>query len=193
MAIEIVPTKIPEVRVIRVPEFRDERGRFAEAFSRRTFRELGIAEEFVQDNQSFSAQKGTVRGLHFQIPPFAQAKLIRVLRGSVLDVAVDIRRGSPTFGQHVSQVLSESNREQFFVPSGFAHGFCTLEDETIVLYKVSDYYSPSNERGIRWNDPALNIDWGVLPSVVLLSVRDREYPGLAELPPFFEYSTSKCA
>ncbi len=179
--------KIAEVRAILPPEFGDARGAFSETYSRRTFTELGVACEFVQDNQSLSSTKGTIRGLHFQIPPAAQTKLIRVLRGSVLDVAVDLRHGSPTFGHHVAQMLSEQNRVQFLVPEGFAHGFCTLEDDTIVLYKVSSYYSPSHERGLRWNDPALGIDWGIAGDAALLAARDRDFPILRELPSFFTY------
>ena len=184
--LEVVSAKIPEVRVILAREFTDPRGSFAETYNRRTFSEAGIDFKFVQDNQSFSAKKGTVRGLHFQIPPNAQTKLVRVLRGSVLDVAVDLRKRSPTYGKHVVQVLSEENKAQFLVPEGFAHGFCTLRDNTIVFYKITKYYSPEHERGLRWNDPALEIDWGIPPSEVLLSPRDRDYPSLAELPPFFE-------
>jgi dTDP-4-dehydrorhamnose 3,5-epimerase len=179
--------KIPEVRAILPPELGDARGAFSETYSRRTFTELGVACEFVQDNHSFSSTKGTIRGLHFQIPPTAQTKLIRVLRGSVLDVAVDLRHGSPSFGHHVAQILSEQNRVQFLVPEGFAHGFCTLEDDTIVLYKVSSYYSPSHERGLRWNDPALAIDWGIAGDAALLAARDRDFPVLRELPPYFSY------
>ena len=186
-SIRIERTRIAEVFAIFPPEFEDARGAFAETYNRRTFSGLGLALEFVQDNQSLSTAKGTVRGLHFQIPPAAQTKLVRVLRGSVLDVAVDLRYGSPTYGQHVSQVLSEANKAQFLIPEGFAHGFRTLEDDTVVLYKVSSYYSPSHERGVRWNDPALGIAWGVTRDEVLIAPRDRDFPGFEELPRFFEY------
>jgi len=186
-AIKIERTKIPEVVALFPREFTDLRGTFAETYNRRTFSELGLDWEFVQDNQSYSAKKGTIRGLHFQIPPAAQTKLIRVLRGSVLDVAVDIREGSPTYGQHVSQLLTAENRAQFLMPEGFAHGFCTLEDDTVVLYKVTRYYSTSHERGLRWNDPALGIDWGVSGSEALLNPRDHEFPLLSELQGFFAY------
>jgi dTDP-4-dehydrorhamnose 3,5-epimerase len=188
---EIIATKIPEVRLIRPPEFLDSRGSFAETYNRRVLEAAGIRVEFVQDNQSVSTQKGTVRGLHFQIPPAAQTKLVRVLKGVVLDVAVDLRKGSPTYGQHVSQILSESNKCQFLVPEGFAHGFCTLEDNSIVFYKVSGYYSPQHERGMRWDDPILGIDWGISSKEALLSPRDNEHPGFAELPSFFEYSAGR--
>lgn len=184
----IISTEIPEVRVIRPPEFLDARGSFAESYNRRVFAELGIGIEFVQDNQSVSAQKGTIRGLHFQIPPAAQAKLVRVLKGSVLDVAVDLRRGSPTYGRHVKRILSAQNREQLLVPIGFAHGLCTLEDDVIVFYKVSDFYSPPHERGIRWDDADLNIDWGVAAKQALLSRRDLDYPRFRELAAYFDYA-----
>ena len=188
---QISGSKIVGVFAIVLPEFPDSRGSFAEIYNRRVFAELGIDLEFVQDNQSVSAKKGTIRGLHFQIPPVAQNKLVRVIRGAVFDVAVDLRQGSPTYGQHVSQVISESNRVQFLVPEGFAHGFCTLEDHTVVLYKVSNYYSPEHERGIKWDDPALKIEWPVESDRVLLSARDREHPGLSELPTFFKYSAKR--
>jgi dTDP-4-dehydrorhamnose 3,5-epimerase len=189
-SIRIERTSIPEVFALFPPEFADARGTFAETYNKQTFSAIGIELEFVQDNQSLSSAKGTVRGLHFQIPPATQTKLVRVLRGSALDVAVDLRHGSPTFGKHVSYVLSEQNKAQFLVPEGFAHGFCTLEDDTIVLYKVSTYYSPSNERGLRWNDSALGIDWGISQTEALLAPRDREFPSLRELPRFFEYGAA---
>jgi len=184
-AIRIERTRIPEVVALFPPEFTDPRGTFAETYNRRTFSALGIDWEFVQDNQSQSSTRGTIRGLHFQIPPAAQTKLIRVLRGAILDVAVDIRVGSPTYGRHVSQLLSQANKAQLLVPEGFAHGFCTLENDTIVLYKVTRYYSPSHERGLRWDDPALDIDWGITSAQALLNPRDREFPVLSELPNFF--------
>jgi dTDP-4-dehydrorhamnose 3,5-epimerase len=141
--------------------------------------------EFVQDNQSLSVEKGVVRGLHYQLPPTAQDKLIRVTRGAILDVAVDIRRGSPTFGKHVSAVISAESWNQVFVPKGFAHGFVTLEPNTEVLYKVTNYYSPKDERGIRWNDPKLGIKWGIDESSAVLSEKDRKYPMLAEATDLF--------
>ena len=186
-SIRIERTSIQEVFALFPPEFGDARGSFAETYNKRTFSTIGIELEFVQDNQSLSSNKGTVRGLHFQIPPATQTKLVRVLRGSVLDVAVDLRHGSPTYGKHVSHVLSEQNKAQFLVPEGFAHGFCTLEDDTIVLYKVSTYYSPSHERGLKWNDSALGIEWGISHTEALLAPRDREFPSLRDLPQFFEY------
>ena len=184
---QIFRMEIPEVWALTPRDFLDARGSFTEIYNARAFAAIGIDLAFVQDNQSTSARRGTLRGLHFQIPPMAQPKLVRVVKGSALDVAVDIRRGSPTYGRHVSRELSASNREQFFVPAGFAHGFCTLEDETVVIYKVSEFYSPEHERGLRWDDPSLGIDWGVATASVLLSLRDEQYPAFDELPPFFEY------
>jgi dTDP-4-dehydrorhamnose 3,5-epimerase len=182
---EIIPTEIPDVCIVRPLEYLDARGSFAETYNRRIFEASGMRYDFVQDNQSVSARRGTVRGLHFQTPPAAQAKLVRVLKGSVLDVAVDLRRGSPTYGRHVKRMLSSDNREQILVPEGFAHGFCTLEDNVLVFYKVSNYYSPVHERGIRWDDADLNIDWWLGGSDALLSSRDLDYPGFRNLPAFF--------
>jgi dTDP-4-dehydrorhamnose 3,5-epimerase len=173
--------EIPEVKILSPKKFGDHRGFFSETYSRKALRELsGIDVEFVQDNYSLSVEKGVVRGLHYQLPPMAQDKLIRVTRGAILDICVDIRRGSPTFAKHVSAILSAENWRQIFVPQGFAHGFVTLEANTEVLYKVSNYYSPKDERGIRWNDPALAIGWGVTQANAILSKKDTEYPALAD-------------
>lgn len=144
--------------------------------------------DWVQDNHSRSFANGTVRGLHFQIGPFAQDKLVRCIRGSVLDVAVDIRHGSPTFGQHVTAKLTAEGGEQIFVPKGFAHGFVTLEDGCEVIYKVTNYYSASHDRGVRWNDPALGIDWGVTEKDATLSKKDAVQPMLADIPAYFRYA-----
>jgi dTDP-4-dehydrorhamnose 3,5-epimerase len=141
--------------------------------------EAGVTAEFVQDNHSCSVQPGTVRGLHFQIAPSAQGKLVRVLRGSILDVALDVRRGSPTYGRHVAVTLSAENGKQLWVPAGLAHGFCTIEPNTEVLYKVTDYYSPQTERGLLWNDPELGIDWPAEAGAVL-SDKDKVLPRFAE-------------
>ncbi|BCP54517.1 dTDP-4-dehydrorhamnose 3,5-epimerase [Kaistia sp. 32K] len=160
----------------------DDRGYFFEAFRADLFeREVDPGVAFVQDNQSLSRQVGTVRGLHFQLEPRAQAKLVRVLRGAILDVAVDIRPASPTFGQHVAATLSADNQAQLYVPAGFAHGFCTLEADTEVFYKTSDFYSPDHDRGLAWNDPALGIAWPVSEADATLSDRDRRHPALADL------------
>jgi dTDP-4-dehydrorhamnose 3,5-epimerase len=182
---QLIDTEIPAVKIISPKKFGDHRGFFSEVYSVKALQALGITTQFVQDNHSLSVEKGVLRGLHYQIAPMAQDKLVRVVRGSILDVAVDIRRGSPTFGKHVRAVLSAENWQQIFVPTGFAHGFVTLEPNTEVLYKVSTYYSPSHERGIRWNDPKLGIDWGVEESSAVLSNRDREHPMLADAKDLF--------
>jgi dTDP-4-dehydrorhamnose 3,5-epimerase len=178
--LEVVPTALADVRLIKPVRFGDDRGFFSETYNKRTFAEAGIALEFVQDNHSRSARTGTVRGLHFQTAPFAQDKLVRVTRGRILDVAVDLRRGSPTFGRHVSVELSAADWTQLLVPIGFAHGFCTLEDDTEVLYKVTNYYSAEHDKGLAWDDPALGIEWPVDPADAALSDKDRRQPKLAE-------------
>lgn len=156
----------------------DERGYFVETYNARAFAEFGITAVFVQDNQSLSATPGTIRGLHFQVPPHAQAKLVRVLRGSILDIAVDLRRGSPTFGQWCGATLTADRGEQLYIPKGFAHGFCTLEPHTEVAYKVDDYYAPECETGLLWNDPNLGIEWPVASHAAVLSPKDRMLPRL---------------
>jgi dTDP-4-dehydrorhamnose 3,5-epimerase len=183
---EVVGTAIPEVKVLRPPKFADRRGFFSETYNRRALAEAGIDAEFVQDNHSLSVDKGVVRGLHYQIPPFAQHKLVRVIRGAVFDVAVDLRRGSPTLGKHVAVTLSAEEWNQLFVPIGFAHGFCTLVAGTEVAYKVTNYYSPGHERGIAWNDPTLGISWPVSGEEAILSDKDRRWPPFSELLSFFE-------
>jgi dTDP-4-dehydrorhamnose 3,5-epimerase len=182
----VEPTAIPEIKVVTPKRFGDNRGFFAETYHKQRFAEAGVDMEFVQDNHSLSAVAGTVRGLHFQSNPFAQAKLIRVVRGRVLDVAVDIRRSSPTFRRHVAVELSAENGRQLLVPVGFAHGFCTLEPDTEVVYKVSAYYSAAHDHGLRWNDPSLGIEWPVTPADAVLSDKDRNQPLLAELAAYFE-------
>lgn len=162
--------------LLRTKEFADARGVFMEAWSRRDFASLGVAEDFVQDNLSRSTQAGTIRGLHFQAPPHAQAKLVRVVRGRILDVAVDIRPESPTFRQHLTVELSAANGLQLYLPAGFAHGFCTLEPDTEVAYKTSAFYAPKHDRGIAWNDPELAIDWPVRADEAVLSDKDRRAP-----------------
>jgi dTDP-4-dehydrorhamnose 3,5-epimerase len=141
--------------------------------------------DFVQDNHSLSAEKGVVRGLHFQLPPMAQDKLVRVIRGGILDIAVDIRRNSPTFGKHITAEITAENWKQILVPAGFAHGFVTLEPNTEVVYKVTNFYSPQHDRGIRWNDPALEIQWGIEESAAILSAKDKLHPNLAEAADLF--------
>ncbi|MDE0285962.1 MAG: dTDP-4-dehydrorhamnose 3,5-epimerase [Gammaproteobacteria bacterium] len=172
---------IPAVRLLVPEKYGDARGFFSETYNRKSLAALGIDIDFVQDNHSLSADKGTVRGLHFQTPPFAQDKLVRVARGSVYDVAVDLRRGSPTYGRHISAVLSAQAWNQLLVPIGFAHGFMTLEPDTEVIYKVSNYYAPDHDKGLLWNDPALGIAWPLAEDEAVLSEKDRILPRLADL------------
>lgn len=179
---------IPDVKRLVPRVFRDERGFFAETYSRKGLEAAGVDATFVQDNHSLSRTKGVVRGLHFQKPPHAQGKLIRVTHGAIFDVAVDIREGSPTFGRHVACVLSAENWAQLWVPAGFAHGFCTLEPDAEVHYKVTDYYAPQSDSGILWNDPELGIDWPVAAGEAVLSEKDRTLPRLSELGRVFSYS-----
>ncbi len=180
--------RMPEVKLIQVPRFADDRGFFSEVYNAAGWRAEGLDLVFIQDNHSLSRRAGTIRGLHYQAPPFAQDKLVRVPRGAMLDVAVDIRRGSPTFGRAVWTVLSAENWRQLLVPAGFAHGFCTLEPDTEVLYKVTAAYSAAHDHGIRWDDPALGIDWPVRPGEAVVSDKDRRWPVLAEAPPHFTYA-----
>jgi dTDP-4-dehydrorhamnose 3,5-epimerase len=178
---------IPGLKLITPKRFGDSRGYFQEAWSERAFRENVEDTTFVQDNQSLSANKGTLRGLHFQKPPFAQGKLVRVLRGSILDVSVDVRKGSPTYGRHFAVRLDMENGAQIWVPPGFLHGFCTLEDNTEVFYKVTAYYSAAHDAGVLWNDPDLGIDWPVDTQSVVLSDKDKMLPRLQEVPELFYY------
>jgi dTDP-4-dehydrorhamnose 3,5-epimerase len=185
---QVTPTELPDVKLIVPKKFADDRGFFVETFNQRTLAAHGVELNVVQDNHSLSRQPGTVRGLHFQVGPFAQHKLIRVTRGAIFDVAVDIRAGSPTYGHHVAVTLSADNETQILVPIGFAHGFCTLEPDTEVMYKVSAGYSPEHDKGIYWNDPALAIAWPVDPDRVALSDKDKRNPVLADLPSYFHYA-----
>ncbi len=182
---------IPEVRLLTPKKFGDDRGFFSETWSRKTLAAQGIEADFVQDNHSLSRSTGVLRGLHFQTAPYAQDKLVRVLRGSIFDVAVDLRRGSPTFGRHVSATLSAANWAQIWVPKGFAHGFVTLEPDTEVVYKVTADYAPQHERGLAWNDPTLGIVWPVPVAVDLLAAKDRNNPQLADLPEYFTYTAAR--
>ncbi|OYY25629.1 MAG: dTDP-4-dehydrorhamnose 3,5-epimerase [Azorhizobium sp. 35-67-15] len=180
------PLAIPEVMLIIPPRFNDPRGHFSETYVEGRYNANGISARFVQDNESVSVPVGTIRGLHFQVEPFAQAKLVRVLAGAVFDVAVDIRKGSPTYGRWVGATLTEANREQLFVPRGFAHAFCTLEPNTKVAYKVDGVYSRDSEGGIAWDDPDLAIEWPVKDA--LLSDKDREWPRLKDYDSPFTYA-----
>ena len=177
---EVVETNIEGVIIIEPRIFKDDRGYFFESFSQREFEEKVCKTTFVQDNESKSGY-GVLRGLHFQKPRFAQSKLVRVIKGAVLDVAVDIRKGSPTFGQYVSVELTGDNHRQFFIPRGFAHGFSVLSEEVIFQYKCDNFYSPQSEGAIAWNDPDLNIDWRIPVEEVILSEKDSKHPKLKDL------------
>lgn len=173
--------------LLRPRRFQDSRGWFSETYSRSTAEAEGINLTFVQDNHSYSSAAGTVRGLHFQLPPHAQAKLVRCIRGAIIDFAVDIRRGSPTYGRHVSAHLTANGGEQIFVPVGFAHGFITLEPDVEVVYKVSDFYVPESDGGIVWDDPDIGIDWPLPASGASLSDKDLALPLLAHFESPFQY------
>lgn len=178
---DVVALDIPEVKLVTPRRFADARGFFSETYTRRAFAAAGIADDFVQENQSYSAEAGTLRGLHFQPPPHAQAKLVRCLRGRIWDVAVDLRRASPTFGRHVAAELSPDNWRQLYIPAGFAHGFVTLEPDTEVLYQVTAYYAPECDRGIAWDDPDLALAWPLAGREPLLSEKDRRQPRLKDV------------
>ena len=171
--------EIPDVKLVTPKRFFDERGYFAETWNERVFAASGIDVRFVQDNESHSNRTGTVRGLHYQAPPFAQSKLVRVLQGAMLDVAVDARKASPTFGRWVSARLDAHTGAALFVPAGFLHGFVTLNDDTVVAYKVDAYYDKASDGAVRWNDPALAIDWGIAEGDAVLSEKDAAAPAWA--------------
>jgi dTDP-4-dehydrorhamnose 3,5-epimerase len=183
--LQVSATEIADVKLLALRIHRDHRGFFSETYNKGELAKVGVNLEFVQDNHSLSVERGVVRGLHFQIPPFAQDKLVRVVRGAIFDVAVDIRRGSPTYGNHVARIISAQEWNQFLVPIGFAHGFCTLEANTEVIYKVTNYYSPEHDRGVLWNDADLRIAWPVEESEAVLSDKDRKQPRFSELPNYF--------
>lgn len=181
----VIDTALAGVKIIEPDIHRDARGYFCETYNKVRYDAAGIVADFVQDNESRS-MKGVVRGLHWQTAPHTQAKLVRVVRGAVWDVAVDIRADSPTFGRHVAVVLSDANRRQFFIPRGFAHGFIVLEDDTLFSYKCDNAYCPSSERGLRFDDPALGIAWPAFDGTLTLSEKDRHHPCLAEIEPWKE-------
>ena len=185
----IIPTEIPGVVILEPRVFGDARGSFFESYSEREFEEKVLHTRFVQDNESSSCY-GVVRGLHYQRAPHSQSKLVRVVSGRVLDVAVDIRRGSPTYGRHVAVELSDTNHRQLFIPRGFAHGFAVLSERAVFQYKCDAYYAPESEGGIAWDDPALGICWQLSRQDVILSAKDCHRPTLAEAPADFDYSTS---
>lgn len=184
---EVIKTDIDGVVITEPRIFRDERGYFFESFSQRDFQEKVCNTVFVQDNESKSSY-GVLRGLHFQKPPYAQSKLVRVIKGAVLDVAVDIRKGSPTFGQHVAVELTEDNHRQFFIPRGFAHGFSVLTDEVIFQYKCDNFYAPQSEGALAWDDPDLGIDWRIPTDKVLLSEKDCHHSRLRNAEWLFDYN-----
>jgi dTDP-4-dehydrorhamnose 3,5-epimerase len=179
-------TALAGVKIITPRKLGDHRGFFSETYSRQAFAAAGIDLEFVQDNQSLSAQSGTMRGLHFQSPPFAQDKLVRVIRGAIFDVTVDLRASSPTFGQHFTVELSAANWRQLLIPIGLAHGYYTLEPDTEVIYKVTNYYSAAHDRGLAWDDEALGIAWPAPKERVIMSEKDRSHPLLRDLATIFE-------
>jgi dTDP-4-dehydrorhamnose 3,5-epimerase len=186
--VQFIPQSIPDVWVIEPKVHGDHRGYFVETFRQDKFEQaLGYKVDFVQDNESKSS-KGVLRGLHFQLAPHAQSKLVRVIEGAVLDVAVDIRKGSPSFGQHVAVELSGDNKKQMFVPRGFAHGFVVLTDTATFVYKVDNYYSPECDRGLAFDDRAIGIDWQLAKQQLLLSDKDTQQPLLSELTDYFDYS-----
>ncbi|KPF71496.1 dTDP-4-dehydrorhamnose 3,5-epimerase [Bosea sp. AAP35] len=179
-------TAIPAVKIFTPKKFGDHRGFFSETWNRNAFTDVGLELDFVQDNHSLSRQVGTLRGLHFQSQPLAQDKLVRVTRGRILDVALDIRATSPSFGKYVAVELSAVNWKQLLVPVGFAHGFVTLEPDTEVLYKVTAPYAPQHDRGIAFDDPDLGIDWSLPVSDLILSDKDRKHPRFAEMQRYFD-------
>lgn len=186
--LKATPLDIPDVIMLEPERFSDHRGFFSETYNKAALSEVGIRVDFVQDNHSLSRQCAVVRGLHFQAQPAAQDKLVRVPRGSVFDVAVDLRHGSPTFGRWTGVVLSADNWRQLFVPKGFAHGFCTLEPDTELLYKVSNFYSPSCDKGVAWDDPDIGIAWPIGSGEAVLSEKDAKQPRFADLPKYFSIS-----
>ena len=183
---DIIGTDIPGILILEPRVFRDPRGYFMESWSQRDFDALVLPVTFVQDNESCSSY-GVVRGLHFQKGAFSQSKLVRVVEGTVLDIAVDIRRGSPTFGRHVAVELTAESHRQLFIPRGFAHGFSVLSERAVFQYKCDNYFAPQAESAIAWDDPALAIDWKVAPGDIILSEKDRHHPLLADCPDLFDY------
>ncbi|MEH2536419.1 dTDP-4-dehydrorhamnose 3,5-epimerase [Bradyrhizobium sp. AZCC 1577] len=184
---EIATLEVPDVKLLGLRRHADKRGFFSETYNSAALREAGVMTNFVQDNYSFSLARGTVRGLHFQLPPAAQAKLVMVFAGRILDVVVDCRRGSPTYGRHVAVELSRDSWSQLYVPEGFAHGFCTLEPDTSVLYKVSAPYAPKLDSGVLWNDPDLGIKWPVEADAAVITEKDLALPRFRDLADPFVY------
>jgi dTDP-4-dehydrorhamnose 3,5-epimerase len=179
---------IPDIFAMVPPKRADHRGFFSETYRREALAAEGLNQSFVQENHVYSAERGVLRGLHFQVPPQAQGKLVRCVRGAILDVGVDIRKASPCYGRHIAVELSAANWKQLWLPPGFAHGYVTLEPDCEVIYKVTDYWAPDCERGIAWDDPALGIDWRISAADAILTDKDRSHPALAEVEPSFHYS-----
>jgi dTDP-4-dehydrorhamnose 3,5-epimerase len=186
LKLDICSLPLDGIKLIRSTCVSDARGYFAETYVRPDFAAAGIDHEFIQDNQSSSIVAGTIRGLHFQVPPFAQTKLVRVLRGRILDVVVDLRRSSSTYGKHLAIELSEAARDQLLVPAGFGHGICTLEPDSVVFYKVDRVYSANHDRGVHWADVSLAIDWPIATTEAVVSEKDQGLPPFRDLPAYFE-------
>lgn len=182
--LRVIDTDHPDVIVVEPLKHFDSRGFLSEVFNSKSFASVGIADDFVQQNHTYSAKAGTIRGLHLQMPPLAASKLVRVVKGSVWDVAVDVRENSPRYGEYSATELSAANWRQMYIPTGFAHGFCTLEDDTEVVYMTSEFWSPQHEQGIFWKDKDLNINWPIDEDHAVLSDKDRSNPGLADMKPF---------
>jgi len=189
--LEVRSLDISDVKLIKPPRFSDARGSFSDIYNRQALSAIGISTDFVQDNCSVSIAVGTVRGLHFQAPPMAQAKLVMVLKGRIRDVVVDCRTGSPSYGRHVSVELYGGEWEQLYIPEGFAHGFCTVEPDTMVFYKVSAPYAPQLESGIFWNDPDLGIAWPVMAENAVLSDKDKRLPRLRDVANYFSFAANQ--
>lgn len=188
---QVRPTALPDVKVLTPRRFGDDRGYFCETWSRAQAAAAGLAVTFVQDNESLSARAGTLRGLHYQAPPHAQAKLVRVARGAVLDVAVDVRRGSPTYGLWVAETISAANGAQMYVPRGYLHGFLTLTDDTLVIYKVDSLYHAASDGSVLWNDADIGIHWGTAAEDLILSDKDRRAPAFRDWVTPFEYGVGE--
>jgi dTDP-4-dehydrorhamnose 3,5-epimerase len=182
---------IPDIFAMVSPKHSDHRGFFSETYRRDALAAEGLDQPFVQENHVYSTQPGVLRGLHFQVAPHAQGKLVRCVRGAILDVGVDIRTGSPGYGRHIAVELSAANWKQLWVPPGFAHGYLTLEPDCEVIYRVTDYWAPDCERGIAWDDPALGIDWRIPAGGAILNDKDRRNPPLAEIERFFQYAPAR--
>jgi dTDP-4-dehydrorhamnose 3,5-epimerase len=186
LKLDVFSLPLQGIKLVRSVRMSDARGYFAETYVRRDFLAAGIEHEFIQDNESRSHVAGTVRGLHFQVPPFAQTKLVRVLRGRIHDVVVDLRRSSPTYGKHLAVELDETTGDQLLVPTGFAHGFCTLVPDSVVFYKVDKVYSANHDRGVHWADLTLGIEWPIAAAEAVVSEKEGGLPQLCDLPAYFD-------